>query len=119
MTRTVCAALFCFVCASADASDPYLCAKNPEIVAPCFEVHGRLSSWNGAPATRIWRVGTKRVLGIHSDIMPPELQSKRATFDTELWGTFLVCPYTHAKAGHMQFVCIESWRDIQVRERRR
>ena len=103
--------------ASASASAELACAARSEIVAPCFEVRGRLSFWNGTPSARIWRIGTTRMLGVHNDELPPELVSRRSSFDTELWGTFTVCPLTNRSAGHMQYVCIESWRDISVRER--
>jgi len=104
---------------AAALSDTYACAANPELVAPCFAVHGRLSFWNGAPSARIWRVGTTRMLGIHADVLPPGLAplATGTGFDTEIWGTFSVCPFTLRKPGHMQFVCIESWRDLAVRPR--
>jgi len=93
------------------------CKRNPEIVAPCFTVYGRLSFWNGAPSARIWRVGTNRMLGVHSDILPKGIQEKMRDFDTELWGHFEVCPFTKEQPGHMQFVCIEAWRNVRVRQR--
>lgn len=97
--------------------EPYACATDPELVAPCFELRGRLSFWNGTPSARIWRVGTKRMLGVHADRLPPELGSKVMGFDTEIWGHYTVCPYTSERPGHMQFVCIEAWRDILIRKR--
>ena len=98
---------------------PYSCAARPEIVAPCFDVRGRLSFWNGAPSARIWRVGTSRILGVHNDELPPALASRvnGFGFDTELWGTFTVCPLSKQRAGHMQFVCVEAWNDIAIRQR--
>ena len=102
--------------AGASASE-LACAARPEIVAPCFDVRGRLSFWNGTPSARIWRIGTTRMLGVHNDELPPGLASRRSSFDSELWGTFTVCPLTNRSAGHMQYVCIESWRDISVRQR--
>jgi hypothetical protein len=106
---------------SAGAS--YACASRPDIVGPCFELRGRLSFWNGAPSARIWPVGTKRMLGVHSDILPPELETKMMSFDpqrfdTEAWAHFMVCPLTHYRAGPMQFVCIESWHNLSFDRRR-
>jgi hypothetical protein len=103
--------------AVASASTELVCAARPEIVAPCFDVRGRLSFWNGTPSARIWRIGTTRMLGIHNDELPPGLATQRSSFDTELLGNFTVCPLTKRSAGHMQYVCIESWRDVSVRER--
>lgn len=95
----------------------YTCAADPAIVAPCFDVRGRLSFWNGAPSARIWRIGTARMLGIHADLLPLALAALRTSFDTEIRGTFSVCPFTRSVAGHMQFVCIDAWRDLSVRAR--
>ena len=99
------------------ASAQPVCADSAEIVGACFEVRGRLSFWNGTPTARIWPVGTKRVLGIHNDVLPQEIRSLMTTFDTELWGSFTVCPFTREQAGKMQLVCVESWRNVAVRER--
>ena len=104
------------VCSIGGASIEHPCAESPEIVGPCFELRGRLSFWNGAPSARIWRVGSNRMLGVHNDVLPAELASKG--FDTEMWGTFAVCPLTQQVHGHMQIVCIESWRDLTLRQRR-
>jgi len=40
------------------------CREHPRLIGNCFTVRGRLSIYNGAPALRLWRVGTRRVLGI-------------------------------------------------------
>lgn len=116
--RRITAAALIGVCLhSATAwSAPDTCADKPELVAPCFEVRGRLSWWNGAPSARIWRVGTTRMLGIRHDELPAELAAMRG-FDTEILGTFSVCPFTYPQTGHLQFVCIDAWRDIAVRRR--
>jgi hypothetical protein len=95
------------------------CKAKPDIVAACFTVHGRLSFWNGAPSARIWPVGTHRLLGIHNDELPQALRDRIAFPDTEMWGDFQVCPFTRERPGHMQFVCVESWQNLEVRERKR
>ena len=41
-----------------------LCKDNPRVVGPCITVHGRLSLYIGNPSIRIWRIGTKRILGL-------------------------------------------------------
>jgi len=94
------------------------CDGRTEIVAPCFTVHGRLSFSNGTPSARIWRVGTHRMLGIHNDELPKQIEARMLGFETEVWGDFNVCPFTPERLGHMQFVCIESWRNIKVRQRK-
>lgn len=105
-----------------DATD-YECAGRSDIVASCFSFRGRLSFWNGAPSARIWPVGSKRLLGVHFDRLPPKLEADmtafdpRRSFDTEVWAIFTVCPFTKIQPRHMQFVCIESWRNPRFKHR--
>jgi hypothetical protein len=82
-----------------------------------MDVRGRLSWYNGTPAARIWRVGTTRMLGIHHDVLPPALAAAVPDFDAQAWGIFRVCPFTRERPGHMQFVCVEAWRDLSLRRR--
>src|SRR5207245_8209940 len=59
--------------------------KTPEIAASCYWTRGRITCCNGNPAMRMWKVGTKRILGILSgpnsqrhdleDSLHPELPS--------------------------------------------
>ncbi|MBX3024946.1 hypothetical protein KF840_08565 [bacterium] len=111
--------------AAAEAARPdYVCAGRPDVVGPCFELRGRLSFWNGAPSARIWPVGSKRLLGVHDDLLPPAFVAEMARFDphdrfdTEAWAHFTLCPITRRRAGHIQFVCIEAWRGASFRHRR-
>jgi hypothetical protein len=101
------------------------CAKQPSLVGPCFDVHGRLTLYNGNPSARIWKVGTNRLIGVSQSRcqkpecpqMPKELENK-LSWDRVIFGDFLVCPFTESKPGHMQFVCIEFAKNLVVRERR-
>ncbi len=83
------------------------CKTDPDIIDACFMVHGRLSAWNGTPTMRIWRVGTKRILGVRDDPLPKNLESEM-NWGVEAWGDFEVCPFTKERPGVMQTVCIES-----------
>jgi hypothetical protein len=91
------------------------CTKNPNRVAPCRAVHGRLSLWNGSPPERIWVVGTRRILGVtgrSEGSLPPYLQ-KQLNWDGDIYGDFWVCPlFDPPKPGHMEFVCVHSWRNL-------
>ncbi len=58
------------------------------------------------------------MLGIHHDELPKQIEARMSGFETEVWGDFNVCPFTPERLGHMQFVCIESWRNIKVRQRK-
>lgn len=100
------------------------CHSQPSLVGKCFTVRGRLSLYNGAPTIRLWRVGTKRMLGVSASYsregygsIPEELE-KQLNWETELWGDFLVCPFTPQRPKEMQLICIESGKKIVARKRR-
>lgn len=98
-------------------------AQNSELPAsgPSYEVHGRLSVYNGTPSFRIWIVGTKRILGVMEDddldvAMPKELLDILAEDinDRQVFADFKVTPCTTYERGVMQFVRIESARNVVV-----
>jgi hypothetical protein len=100
------------------ASNP--CRTNPQLVGRCFVVHGRLFVANGNPTFRIWRVGTKRILGVNQSThaaeddprdFPPEIRRfiPDKVWDIgDLYGDYTVCPFTQERPGWMQYVCIAS-----------
>ena len=100
------------------------CAASPKLVGACFTVHGRLSLWNGAPAFRIWPIGTKRMLGVNGADNDPEAASPipnavarlRTTDFTQVYGDYRVCPFSVSKPGHMRFVCIDSAANLTAHE---
>lgn len=83
------------------------CASDPDLAGACFKVHGRLSRWNGGVTTRIWWIGTKRVLGVPGDIVP-EAVAAHLHWKVDAYGDYRVCPLTPSKPHAMQMVCIES-----------
>ncbi len=92
------------------------CRGNPELVDKCYKVRGRISINNGTPGLRMWKVGTKRMLGIvppEGEIIPMNLQ-KLIKWGTEIFGNYEVCPFSKEKAGYMQFVCVESASNLKV-----
>lgn len=91
------------------------CKSDPDIVGECFTVHGRLSAWNGTPTMRIWRIGTKRILGVHDDIMPESL-TFQVGWDVDAYGDFQVCPFTKKRPGEMQMVCIEQAKHLLIKK---
>ena len=113
----LCLVLLCLSTAAAAEEENNKCEGRPDIVNSCFSIRGRLSYSNGSPSARIWRVGTHRMLGIHNDELPKEIEDKMLNFDTELWGEFKVCPFTQEQPEHMQFVCVESWRNLKAKQR--
>jgi hypothetical protein len=99
------------------------CREQPTLVGKCFAVRGRLSLFNGNPTIRLWRAGTKRMLGVSASYaregfssIPEEIEQKLG-WETDVWGDFLVCPFTPQRPGEMQMMCIESGKNIEVRKR--
>jgi hypothetical protein len=73
---------------------------------------------------RIWKVGTKRMLGISEQRFAvegyrnvPETIQNQLNQDVEIFGDFLVCPFTRQKAGEMQMVCVEEGKNLKVQKR--
>ena len=90
------------------------CAKNKQVVASCYQVRGRVR-FNANMRPYLWPVGTKRLLGValQSDAPDagyfwPDNLAKMTSLETDVFGDFLVCPFTSKKPGRMQMVCIES-----------
>jgi hypothetical protein len=87
------------------------CQANRELAGKCFVVHGRLRAYNGNPVFRIWRIGTRRILGVtgaHPGEEPILPGGVACGFDCDVYGDFLVCPFTREQPGVMQRVCVES-----------
>ena len=101
------------------------CRARPDVVGKCFNVHGRLSVYNGTPSIRLWPIGTKRLLGIIDPndvsnapgptVLPVEIKNK-LDWDKDVLGDFFVCPLTRQQSGKMQTVCIESGKNLTVRK---
>ncbi len=101
------------------------CQEHPQLIGKCFVVRGSLSVHNGAPAVRLRRMGTHRVLGVSEQRfnLPgyrnlPEGLAEQIKGDNEIIGDFLVCPFTKPKPREMQLVCIESANNTSVRKRK-
>lgn len=99
------------------------CRAQPRLAGKCFTVRGRLALYNGAPTIRLWRAGTRRVLGVSASYaeagyssIPAEIE-RQLTWDVEIWGDFQVCPFTRQRPGEMQMICIESGKNLVTRKR--
>lgn len=99
------------------------CRSQPRLVGRCFTVRGRLSLYNGSPTIRLWRAGTRRILGVSSSYaeagyssIPAEIE-RQLNWETEVWGEFEVCPFTARRPGEMQMICIESGKNLVARKR--
>ena len=125
------AAMILSLCGSIPAGDMHQacedkrCAGNSNLAGECFTFRGTLRLSNGNPTFRIWRVGTKRVLGVLCDeepIVPANLKSamsedSKASWDRDFSGDYEVCPFTASKPGWMQFVCVEKVSNLVVYDR--
>src|SRR6266404_4143046 len=101
------------------------CREHPQLIGKCFVVRASLSVHNGAPAVRLRRMGTRRVLGVSEQRfnLPgyrnlPEGLAEQLNDDNEIIGDFLVCPFTKSKPREMQLVCIQSATNTSVRKRK-
>jgi hypothetical protein len=90
------------------------CWASDNFVGPCYQVQGRLSYWNGTPSTRIWIVGTHRVLGVPSEDqeLPPNVKPLLRGFEDQVFANFTVCPLTKEHAGEMRMVFVKSARRV-------
>ena len=113
-----------------DARSRKIACKTPEHATTCYWTHGRLSLYNGgSPNFRLWKIGTRRLLGIYSgpgaglfddghrdeageDVELPANLMKLDFTTVSVFGDFEVCPLGPEKEAHMQPVCIESARNI-------
>jgi len=113
--------------------------KVPENASMCYWTRGMITCCNGNPAMRMWKVGTKRILGILSGpnswvLDPEDNEHPRLPRNLDLayraewrraghtraftrlagpvYGDFEICPLEPEHAGWMQDVCIESAKNI-------
>ena len=100
------------------------CREHPKLVGKCFTVHGRLAVYNGAPALRILKLGTKRMLGVSEQRFAmegyrnvPEEVTTKLDQDKLLYGDYTVCPFTRAREKEMQLVCIEKVSNLVIKSR--
>jgi hypothetical protein len=90
------------------------CRDHPDLVGPCVRIHGRAALYNGNPTVRIWKVGTRRLLGVTARCQPPACEPLpsvlRDALDWEhgVFADFVVCPFTRTRPGVMQMVCVDA-----------
>jgi hypothetical protein len=105
-----------------------IACKTAENGASCYWTHGRLAAYNGTPTMRLWKIGTKRILAIHSGPgfkmgddhensepdMPENVERALKLFQNVVFADFEICPLEPEHPGVMQRVCIESAKNIVV-----
>ena len=104
--------------------------KTPENAAMCYWTRGRVRIGAGTPAYRLWKVGTKRLLGIYSgpgvdrhslDNEDPEFPANvarvwQSRIGHALFADFELCPLEPERPGTMQPACIESAKNLFVQK---
>ena len=122
MKHFLLAAALAFAATTVVAATP--CERSIDRVGKCFWVHGRLMAYNGAPAFRIWPMGTHRMLGVNvpkgedseNPRFPAEVNAawgpRFDAFSTALFGDYLVCPFSRPRGGWMQYVCVAKARRV-------
>ena len=101
------------------------CRTRPDVVGRCFNVHGRLSVYNGTPSIRLWPIGSKRLLGVldptdissvpRPTVLPDDIKQK-LDWNKDVFGDFFVCPLSRKQPGRMQTICLDSGKHLNVRE---
>jgi hypothetical protein len=105
--------------------------KIPSNASSCYWTRGRLGMSNGAPAFRLWKIGTHRLLGIRSgpsvDLygldsewpeFPPNVEKVLKPDQWKrIYADFEVCPLQKERAGEMQAACIESAKNLTVADK--
>jgi len=101
------------------------CRTRPDVVGRCFNVHGRLSIYNGTPSIRLWPIGSKRMLGVLDptdissapgpSVLPDDIKQK-LDWNKDVFGDFFVCPLSRRQPGRMQTICLDSGKHLNVRE---
>jgi hypothetical protein len=114
--------------------------KTAESASLCYWTHGRLSVYNGNPSLRIWKIGTRRIVGVFNgpshfpprtiaDDESPDLPvnlERACEADHRRWkksgvryyefpvifADLEVCPLEPEKKDEMQAVCVESAKNI-------
>jgi hypothetical protein len=105
--------------------------KTPENASECYWTRGRITIGNGNPTFRMWKIGTKRLLGIFSgpsvshDRLSPDQEHPELPANVDkiwtirlgappLYGDFEVCPLAPEHPGAMRPVCVESAKNLFV-----
>ncbi len=108
-----------------DTSNCKPCREHPDVNGPKFTVHGVMSLWNGTPSVRIWKSGTKRILGVSEGRFSmegycnlPKWLEQKLDWDTEIVGDFDLYPFTDDKPGVMRLVCVDTVYNMNVRPRK-
>ena len=105
-----------------------IACKTPANANICYWAHGRLSFYNGTPSIRLWKIGTRQMLGIYSGNdsekidgldnehpeLPDNLQKRFKPSENRIFADFEICPLEPRKDNAIQSACIESTKNLTV-----
>jgi hypothetical protein len=130
LTAVTLSAALCVEAVPQTAPKRKISCKIPQNASECYWTRGRIREGNGTPAYRMWKVGTKRLLGIYSGPStyndPLSLDNENPEFPVnvekiwtsrlgaQLYGDFEVCPLALEHPGAMRPVCVESAKNLFV-----
>lgn len=127
LMMTISSLALCLHALPQDASKRRIPRKTPQNASECYWTRGRIALYNGNPSFRMWKIGTKRLLGIFSG---PSVSHDRLSPDQEhpefpanvdkiwssrlgdLYGDFEVCPLAPEHPRAMRPVYVESARNL-------
>ncbi len=85
------------------------CEAQKRCVGPLERFRGRSNKTNGAAATVIWKVGTKRIVAWGAATRQAnDLIKEKMDFAHTLFADFTACPMEKAPPSHRTKVCVES-----------
>jgi hypothetical protein len=129
LITAVFSAALCMQAVPQNAPKRRIPCKTSQNTSECYWTRGRVAFGTGNPAFRMWKIGTKRLLGIYSG---PSVSHDRLSPDQEhpefpanvdkvwssrlgaLYGDFEVCPLAPERPGAMRPVCVESAKNLFV-----
>jgi hypothetical protein len=80
----------------------------------CYQVHARYDIY--ADGDALWPVGTKRFLDATDGNLDGRLENA-GWQDHSIFGDFMICPQSKQIHGHMQSVCIQSYKNLRLAKR--
>ena len=111
----VAATLLCLVMSAAGTASPQTGAK-PEF--PCFKHHGRLMGGLNGISTRLWLIGTNRVLAVDGGVDLPGDANKYFDPTTPdfsvIYGDFEICPVEPDVPGAARRVEVNGFEKLVV-----
>lgn len=102
-----------------------VCSQDPRIMAPCYDVEGRLTIYaNMRPRIQL-KEGNGKILAIvpksgletgEEDYYWPQEIEDELSLEKDIDGRFRVCPFKPPKLDELQYVCIDKIEPAPAKE---